>query len=162
MADEREPTAAEKAWQERRAESTRKYLERKAAREDRRAENTGDEDRAADARRAAEMYRLRINAPEEAPKGGGNAAVPAQLAAAPAQALAAEVVALRNETNQLRGETQRLAAELQAQKNRQPYRFNFQDPGGGGGGGKDYVAGDDTNIVFTPDGDSIRVDVYYL
>lgn len=32
---------------------------------------------------------------------------------------------------------------------------------GGGGGGMNLIAGDDTNIVFTPYGDQVKVDVYY-
>ena len=32
---------------------------------------------------------------------------------------------------------------------------------GGGGGGMNLVAGDDTNIVFTPYGEMVKVDVYY-
>ena len=170
MADEkdrkkRKPTAAEQAWQKRRAESTAAYNQRKAEREERRAANTDDPERAAAARRAAEMYRARIPVPDNgaaAPaaggKPGGGNGVPAAggvLADNVAlQALTAEVANLRNELYRMHG-------ELATLKQRQTYTIKFGEDEGEGGG-KDYVAGDDTNIVFTPDGDSIKVDVYYL
>jgi hypothetical protein len=183
MADEkdrkkRKPTAAEQAWQKRRAESTAAYNQRKAEREERRAANTDDPERAAAARRAAEMYRARIPVPDNgaaAPaaggKPGGGNGVPAAGGkpgggnGVPAaggvladnvalQALTAEVANLRNELYRMHG-------ELATLKQRQTYTIKFGEDEGEGGG-KDYVAGDDTNIVFTPDGDSIKVDVYYL
>ena len=165
----REPTAAEQAWQERRAESTAAYNRRKAEREERRAANTDDPARAAAAHRAAEMYRARIPTADKgaaapaagrnpgigngAPAGGGGNGNNEAL-----QAFIANIANLRAEVNQLRG-------ELAALKGRKTFTIKFGEEASGEGG-KEYIAGDDTNIVFTPvtDGDDagkVKVDVYY-
>ena len=165
----REPTAAEQAWQERRAESTAAYNRRKAEREERRAANADDPDRAAAAHRAAEMYRARIPTADKgaaapaagrnpgvgngAPAGGGGNGNNGAL-----QAFVADIANLRAEVNQLRG-------ELAALKKRQSFTIKFTEDEVKGGGDKEYIAGDDTNIVFTPDQNDqnkIKIDVYYL
>jgi len=180
----RKLTAGEQAWQQRRAESTAAYNKRKAEREERRAANTDDPKRAAAARRAAEMYRSRIPAADDGaaapfagrnpgggngvPVAGGNNADNAAL-----KALTADVARLSAEVNRLR----RIIGNLAGEGNLTPdsgfiemdnsvpahpvIRFRA-DRLPEGGGDREYIAGDDTNIVFTPTDDGkVKVDVYY-
>lgn len=139
----REPTPGELAWQKRRAESTAAYNMRKAEREERRAANTDDPDRAAAAHRAAEMYRARIPTADKgaaAPAAGRN---PGVGNGAPAggggngnnealQAFVADIANLRAEVNQLRG-------ELAALKGRKTFTIKFGEDERGGSGSLDVV-----------------------
>lgn len=184
----RKLSAGEQAWQQRRAESLAAYNQREAEREERRAANTDDPERAAAARRAAEMYRSRIPAVDNGaaapfagrnpgggngvPVAGGNNADNAAL-----KALTADVARLSAEVNRLRRIIGNLAGEgdltpdsgfIEVDRSVPTHpvvRFRA-DRLPESNGGKEYIAGDDTNIVFTPvtDGDDagkVKVDVYW-